>query len=128
MKTIVWKSVLGGAITGWICAGFGIGIALLGRVLLDWSKGATATCISVFGLLGCMLGGFRSGLLSSDAPFSNGAVAGILTTFPLGLFGLVQNGRILNFVFALMVGALVGTFGAMVSKGSNRGSSPRSNG
>ncbi len=124
MQTINWKSVIGGATTGWICAGFGIGLAVLCRVLLDWSKGGTAACISIFGLFGCLLGGFRTALLHRPAPLSNGAMAGIVTTVPLALFGLFQNGRVLNFVFAVMVGALVGTFGAIVSKGSSRGTNP----
>jgi hypothetical protein len=121
MKTLVWKAIFGGATTGWICAGLGLGIAILGGALMDWSSDSRTAVLSIFGLIGCLLGGFRSGLLERAAPLSNGAIAGILTTAPLALYGLVQNGRVPNFVFAIMLGALMGTFGGIVTKGSSRG-------
>ncbi len=123
MKTMVWKSVLGGAMTGWICAGFGIGFAILGGVLFDWSRGGRTGWVSVFGILGCVLGGFRAGLLERKAPLSNGAGAGALTTVPLAFIGLIQQpsvARIVSGLFAVMLGASVGTFGGMVSNGSSR--------
>jgi hypothetical protein len=107
-NNINWKSAVGGAVTGWICAGVGIGIALTGRLVLDWQSGRRTAAITIFGLLGCMLGGFRAGLLERKAPLSHGAVAGALTTFPLAL------------IFALLLGASTGTFGGMVSNGSSR--------
>ncbi len=121
MKTIVWKAVSGGAMTGWICAGTGIGIGILGGVLFDWSSGTRTAAVSLFGILGCLLGGFRAGLLRRDAPLSNGAAAGALTTVPLALIGVVQNpGRIASAAVALILGGSFGMFGGMVSNGSDR--------
>jgi putative membrane protein (TIGR04086 family) len=122
-NNINWKSAVGGAVTGWICAGVGIGIALTGRLVLDWQSGRRTAAITIFGLLGCMLGGFRAGLLERKAPLSHGAVAGALTTFPLALIGLAQSpgiARVVTGVFALLLGASTGTFGGMVSNGSSR--------
>jgi putative membrane protein (TIGR04086 family) len=128
VKNIVWKSAVGGAVTGWICAGVGIGIALTGRLVLDWPGGRRTAVITIFGLLGCLLGGFRSGLLERRTPLSHGAVAGTLTTLPLALIGLAQSpgtARAVTGLFALLLGASAGTFGGMVSNGSSRGSADR---
>jgi hypothetical protein len=122
--SLVWKSAVGGAVTGWICAGVGIGIALTGRLVLDWASGRRTAAITIFGLLGCALGGFRSGLLERRNPLSHGAAAGALTTLPLAGIGLAQSpggARLVTAVFALLLGASVGTFGGMVSNGSSRG-------
>jgi hypothetical protein len=121
MKTLVWKSALGGAITGWICAAVGVALALGGGAAMGWSSGTRTIIATVFGLFGCLLGGFRAGLLQRAAPLSNGAGAGALTAIPLALIGLVQNPtRIFGVVFAALLGASVGAFGGMVSNGSSR--------
>jgi hypothetical protein len=121
MSTVRSSAAVGGAITGWMCAGFGVGLGLLGRVLFDWSSTGRTAAVSIFGILGCLLGGFRAGLLERRAPLSNGAAAGVLTTVPLSVIGIVQNpSRLASAVFALLLGASFGTFGGMVSNGSSR--------
>lgn len=121
MKVIVWKSTLGSAVTGWICAAVGVGAALAGGQVFDWESGMRTIVATVFGVLGCLLGGFRAGLLERSAPLSNGAVAGALTAIPLGLIGLVQDPkRVVGLLFATLLGASMGAFGGMVSNGSSR--------
>jgi hypothetical protein len=121
VKTIDWKAASGGAVTGWICAGAGVGVGILGGVLFGWSSGGRTAAVSLFGIFGCLLGGFRAGLLKRSAPLTNGAVAGLLTTLPLVVIGLVQNpARALSTVFALLLGGSFGLFGGMVSNGSSR--------
>ncbi len=121
MKTINWSKAFGGAITGWICAAFGVAVAVGGGAAFDWTSGTRTIVATVFGVFGCLLGGFRSGLLERAAPLSNGAAAGVLTAVPLSLVGLVQDpGRILGVLFAALLGASIGAFGGMVSNGSSR--------
>jgi putative membrane protein (TIGR04086 family) len=121
MNTIVWKSAFGGAITGWICAAVGVVVAVGGGSGFHWTSGSRTIIATIGSLLGCLLGGFRAGLLERAAPLSNGAGAGALTALPLALIGLAQNPtRAFGVVFALFLGASVGTFGGMVSNGSRR--------
>ena len=121
MKTVRWKAASGGAITGWICAGFGVGVGLLGGLLFDWSSGAKTAAVSLFGIAGCLLGGFRAGLLDRSAPLTNGTAAGLLTTLPLVVVGVIQNqSRAGASVFPLLLGASFGLFGGIVSNGSGR--------
>ena len=121
MKTINWNKAFGGAITGWICAAAGVALALGGGAALDWTGGTRTIVATVFGVFGCLLGGFRAGLFERSAPLSNGAAAGVLTAVPLSLVGLIQNpGRILSVLFAAFLGASIGAFGGMVSNGSSR--------
>jgi hypothetical protein len=123
MNTFSRRAAVGGAVTGWICAVVGIGLAALGWVALDWSRTGRTAAVSVFGLIGCLLGGFRGGLLERTAPLTNGAAAGALTTLPLALIGLVQNpGRAASAVFSLFLGASLGLFGGFVSNYSRRSS------
>lgn len=121
MSTVNWKSAFGGATTGWICAAFGVAVAIAGGSLFDWTSGRKTVVATVLGVIGCLLGGFRAGLLQRSAPLANGAAAGILIAVPLSLIGLIQDpGRILGVVFAGLLGASIGAFGGMVSNGSSR--------
>ncbi len=115
------RAAFGGAVTGWICAVFGLLVALgLGGVL-SWSGGTKTLVVSVFGVIGCLLGGFRAGLLERSAPLSNGAAAGGLTAVALAMVGVVQDpSRVGGVLFGIFIGASFGTFGAMVSNISAR--------
>ena len=120
-SVVTSRAAIGGAFTGWICAGFGLGLALGGGALFGWGSGPKTLLASVFGVIGCLLGGFRAGLLERSAPLSNGAGAGALTGLSLGLVGMVQDpGRIGGLLFAVFIGASFGTFGGMVSNVSAR--------
>jgi hypothetical protein len=122
MGTINQRAAIGGAVTGCICAGAGIGLALMGSLLFGWGTNGRTAAVSVFGVIGFILGGFRAGLLQRSAPLSNGAAAGFLTSVPLSIVGLIQNpGRLLSVIFAAFLGASLGTFGAMVSNYSSLG-------
>jgi hypothetical protein len=121
VKTIDPKAALGGAITGWICAACGVALGLLGGAIFDWASSGRTAAVTIFGAVGCLLGGFRAGLLQRSAPLSNGAAAGVLTTVPLALIGLVQNiDRAASSIFALLLGGSLGIFGGLVSNGSSR--------
>ncbi len=121
MNSVVWKSAIGGAITGWICAAVGVIGAVVGGTWLHWTSGSRTIIATVFGIGGCLLGGFRSGLLQRSAPLSHGGAAGALTAIPLALIGLIQDPkRIIGALFAVLLGASFGTFGGMVSNGSAR--------
>ncbi len=121
VKTVGWKAALGSAVTGWICAAVGVALAVAGGQVFDWQSGTRTIVATVFGILGCLLGGFRAGLLERTAPLSNGAAAGALTAFPLGLIGLLQDPkRVAGLIFATLLGASIGAFGGMVSNGSSR--------
>jgi putative membrane protein (TIGR04086 family) len=121
MKNVAWKAAVGGAVTGWICTALGVLGAVAGGAWLHWTSGSRTIIATVFGIVGCLLGGFRSGLLQRSAPLSNGGAAGALTAIPLALIGLIQDPkRIIGALFAVFLGACVGTFGGMVSNGSAR--------
>jgi hypothetical protein len=116
VKTFNTRASVGGAVTGWICAAVGVAVALGGGAVFDWGSGTKTVIASLCGVIGCLLGGFRAGLLDRSAPLSNGAGAGALTSLALALIGLLQDPtRIGAVVFATLLGASIGTLGAMVS-------------
>ena len=115
------RAAVGGAVTGWICAVFGLLVAVGVGAALSWDGGTRTVVASVFGVVGCLLGGFRAGLLERRAPLSNGAAAGALTAAALALVGLVQDpSRVGGMLFAIFIGASFGMFGSMVSNVSAR--------
>jgi hypothetical protein len=122
-STLSRNAVLGGAITTLIMAAMGLaGAAMLGKMLV-WTKGTISQVATAAAFAGCVLGGFRAGLLQVDAPLSNGAAAaavgGVIAAAgqrlvygkPINLFGLV--------VVAIFA-ACCGVFGAVVSNTAAR--------
>jgi hypothetical protein len=110
------RAFLGGAATTFIMAAMGVVIALALGQALSWDKQSKSLLMTVFLLAGCVLGGFRSGLLCPTAPLSNGAAAAALAYAPLALLQRV----LLSILFATFIAASFGVFGGLVSNQANQ--------
>jgi putative membrane protein (TIGR04086 family) len=122
-STLDRRAVLGGAATAFIMAAMGVVVALVLGQFLGWDKQSKSLLMTVFLLAGCMLGGFRSGLLYPSAPLSNGAAAAALAYAPLAIIQRVLFGKsinVLSVVFATFIAASFGVFGGLVSNQANQ--------
>lgn len=122
-STLDRRAVLGGAATAFIMAAIGVVVALVLGQFLSWDKQSKSLLMTVFLLAGCMLGGFRSGLLYPTAPLSNGAAAAALAYAPLAIIQRVLFGKsinVLSILFATFIAASFGVFGGLVSNQANQ--------
>jgi hypothetical protein len=120
---LVRRAVLGGAATTFIMAAMGVAGSLALGQLLSWDKQSKSLLMTVFLLAGCVLGGFRSGLLHPPAPLSNGAAAAALAYAPLAVLQRILFGKsvnILTIAFATFIAASFGVFGGLVSNQANQ--------
>jgi hypothetical protein len=117
------RAVLGGAATTFITAAMGVVTALALGQILSWDKQSKSLLMTVFLLAGCVLGGFRSGLICPPAPLSNGAAAAALAYAPLAIIQRIIFGKsinILTIIFATFIAASFGVFGGFVSNQANQ--------
>jgi hypothetical protein len=117
------RAVLGGAATTFIMAAMGVAISLAVGLALSWDKQSKSLLMNVFLLAGCVLGGFRAGLLQPPAPLSNGAAAAALAYAPLAIIQRISFGKsinILTIIFATFIAASFGVFGGLVSNQANQ--------
>ena len=122
-STLDRRAVLGGAATTFIMAAMGVVVSLALGQLLSWDKQSKSLLMTVFLLAGCVLGGFRAGLLHPPAPLSNGASAAALAYAPLAIVQRVLFGKsinVLTIVFATFIAASFGVFGGLVSNQANQ--------
>ena len=122
-STLDKRAVLGGAATTFIMTAIGLVATLAFGGLMGWDKQSKSLVITLFLLSGCVLGGFRAGLLCPPAPLSNGAASAALAYVPLALLQRVVFGKSINplsIVFATFVAASFGVFGGLVSNQANR--------
>ena len=100
----------------------GVGLALgLGL------QGTTRTAIfTLFVIGGFLFGGFRTGIECRQSPLTNGAAAAALAYIPMAIIRFVQSvsddervpwGSV---VFAVLLAASLGTFGAMLAGRARR--------
>ncbi len=122
-STLDRRAVIGGAATTFIMAAMGVAVALALGQVLSWDKQSKSLFMTVFLLGGCLLGGFRSGLLCPSAPLSNGAAAAALAYVPLAIIQRLLFAKPINvlpIVFATFFAASFGVFGGLVSNQANQ--------